>query len=1206
MPEIPECLNRRYRALDELMKELTSTMSIRSSSANCPIESTTDVGIKLMCDFWNILKEDPDCDLTEAVQERMAVNNKKSNVYGPERITCFTVDRSNSDDKKNDVLNKIKNLCCHSSEPESNSKCSASKSFSPSIGSDVSPLSKVLCNLKEAASLDKKCIERVNELIETEKQLQKQIQHLEQREKEGVQLLKQADCMWSCMEDAYKKKVADSLERQKDLTKQLKEVETSTTKWRKNKKDLEFQIENVNKCQQEISEKINQKTNDIKCIDMEIAEYKKRIENNKKDTEAAKKSLSNRKQTSDLKIANIAAELNRVQKQLSDEQKHKYNKEQEGSNYVREAREDLQKICRTLLQKKLENEDLKAEREALILELDMLKQTCDQCREKCENKNVSIYDEIKKVEKEIAEFKVKCIRCHQCTDTDDVRRFCTDCPRCLEERDCLYEDGHCNPDHSMDCVCMSIKQKFLDNVFDNMYTLLERQAKTSAGKTVAKIVLRSLKKSRNGKLNEEARKHLQDFILTTVKKNLNLTIVGGAVKTRCEMDPETYKQLMLCLKQVKVTQPPKEDKGTVAKKDPCPRWGGTSECNCPKGPKACICTKRAPLSPHDPTPCPPEDKNEKSEVVTCPHKEVASCGPDCALHGIPSCVETDVAAWRPDPCKGQSCPFTKNMRAAQCVLGLDSLSSLSTPMKLSPETRLPNFTVFADQVMCNCEKTPKKTCTCRKDTKKHPRDRIIEEVIGRYTDVTPIEKEKQPSKHEKINTAKTNKVISINKKISTIPRVPKHSFDSKNVTFGKQTEETAECSCPTLLKVSVSNDNGKLEDYLADITISPSGILTMELEQNIIKVIEETIKKDTNLSVYLKGIVTDAKHVKVEEQTECNENTCTLIWDHANDDLECEYSKEKEMLKHERNNTDKTSTKKTISANKESFTLPCVPTDIFDSKNVTFAERKAEYFCPTLLKVSVLNANGKLEDYFTDITISPSGILTMELDEKAIGFIDETMKKDLSVYLKGILTGNFVIDFACKDSVSSKDCQKLLINKTLSGILFLEVEKRLINASEMEKESSISIQISKIIQNNSNIIQDSSISFNKSKTPKHLYNKVQKSTPVDDYKLLLEEQYEQGNIYILVNEKVIKEMANPDTEKGSKNFNDEIKNSQYIIGTVENPANKAVATTCNSKREDNSCDFSKCVCKELRRVCLQNDLTANCSFDVMCVCETNP
>lgn len=68
-----------------------------------------------------------------------------------------------------------------------------------------------------------------------------------------------------------------------------------------------------------------------------------------------------------------------------------------------------------------------------------------------------------------------------------------------------------------------------------MYTVLERQAKTEKGKAVGGAILKCLKKSRNGKLDAATRKLLQDFVLTTVKQHLNLTIVGGAVKTRCEV-----------------------------------------------------------------------------------------------------------------------------------------------------------------------------------------------------------------------------------------------------------------------------------------------------------------------------------------------------------------------------------------------------------------------------------------------------------------------------------------------------------------------------------------------------------------------------------------------------------------------------------------------------------------------------------------------
>lgn len=49
-----------------------------------------------------------------------------------------------------------------------------------------------------------------------------QIQSLEEREAQGMQLLKQADCMWCCMEDSYKKKILESQDRYKELKKEVK------------------------------------------------------------------------------------------------------------------------------------------------------------------------------------------------------------------------------------------------------------------------------------------------------------------------------------------------------------------------------------------------------------------------------------------------------------------------------------------------------------------------------------------------------------------------------------------------------------------------------------------------------------------------------------------------------------------------------------------------------------------------------------------------------------------------------------------------------------------------------------------------------------------------------------------------------------------------------------------------------------------------
>lgn len=158
------------------------------------------------------------------------------------------------------------------------------------------------------------------------------------------------------------------------------------------------------------------------------------------------------------------------------------------------------------------------------------------CKDKCKRKQDTLGQELNKVEAEIAVFKLKCIKCNQCTDTSDQRNFCNDCPRCAAHRECLIQGDTCSVDNTEGCVCQMVKQKLLDNVFENMYTVLERQVKSRPGKAIADQVLKTLKSSRNGKLNAGTKKNLQEFILTTVKKNLNLTIVGGAVKTRCEVN----------------------------------------------------------------------------------------------------------------------------------------------------------------------------------------------------------------------------------------------------------------------------------------------------------------------------------------------------------------------------------------------------------------------------------------------------------------------------------------------------------------------------------------------------------------------------------------------------------------------------------------------------------------------------------------------
>lgn len=82
---------------------------------------------------------------------------------------------------------------------------------------------------------------------------------------------------------------------------------------------------------------------------------------------------------------------------------------------------------------------------------------------------------------------------------------------------------------------MSVKEKFIGNVFENMCSYLEAKSKSASSQNVADTVLDCLKSSLNGKLNNETKALLKDFIMSSLKKNLNSIIIGGAVKTRCEV-----------------------------------------------------------------------------------------------------------------------------------------------------------------------------------------------------------------------------------------------------------------------------------------------------------------------------------------------------------------------------------------------------------------------------------------------------------------------------------------------------------------------------------------------------------------------------------------------------------------------------------------------------------------------------------------------
>lgn len=77
-------------------------------------------------------------------------------------------------------------------------------------------------------------------------------------------------------------------------------MEENFRKWRKSKKDLDFQLRNIEKCQSDLRELINQKNNDVKCIDREIEDYIKRINNNNNDSITLRNSMNNKIQSSNV------------------------------------------------------------------------------------------------------------------------------------------------------------------------------------------------------------------------------------------------------------------------------------------------------------------------------------------------------------------------------------------------------------------------------------------------------------------------------------------------------------------------------------------------------------------------------------------------------------------------------------------------------------------------------------------------------------------------------------------------------------------------------------------------------------------------------------------------------------------------------------------------------------------------------------------
>lgn len=63
MKELPSCLLKRYRALDEVIRDLRTVTERAPPHPNCDCGCRSDRGIKLMCEFWNMLKDDPNFDV---------------------------------------------------------------------------------------------------------------------------------------------------------------------------------------------------------------------------------------------------------------------------------------------------------------------------------------------------------------------------------------------------------------------------------------------------------------------------------------------------------------------------------------------------------------------------------------------------------------------------------------------------------------------------------------------------------------------------------------------------------------------------------------------------------------------------------------------------------------------------------------------------------------------------------------------------------------------------------------------------------------------------------------------------------------------------------------------------------------------------------------------------------------------------------------
>lgn len=725
MPDAPDCLQDRYKILDDLIKDLRHHYVDSNDSpffSSLP-QSTDGAAIRLMCNMWYALKENPDYDVTQLVQDKIERNSSCTSVmFEPGIFQCYPASRK-PDPTDSRQFEKIKarmhkRSCCRDQRLDG---CS-SRSGTSNAGSDSVPLNKVLCDLTEAVSFDRKCTSRLNVLLETEKKLSEQITRLEQREREGQELLKEADCIWSCMNDTYKKNIAESLSKQRDLRVKLTNTESNTVKWRKRFRDLQQEMGNLEKCHKDIQDKLQRKTNELKAATNEVAALKVKLDNIAKETESVSKTFIFKKTQGNKKVEAIAKKINELEKSIAESKKKRENIINEGKDIIKDVRRDLANIEKVLYEKQIEEHKLVAEKDGLADEIIFLRARNKDCDSNCKTQQKLITDELERVIQEINNFKIKCTQCSQSNDTSDIRKYCTDCTKCLQQLECVISEEICYQSQFNECICMKVKTKLMENVLENMYTVLMKYSDTEEGKKVAETVFRCLQKSRNGKLNVDTKKVVQDFVLDTIKRDLNVTIVGGAIKTRCELDPDSYQQLMLCLQKIKVTPIVKVDKAVDVKKEGCSAWNTSTECYCPKGPRKCICSTKAPK---------PEPKPVSASRSLRPMRTTAEKDNEEQL--------------RPPSCKGATCTYNKNARAAQC-----SINSIELVRNAHSKHFEKNGNVYSVELDCLndnedgciCNYSFHENCPLHSDLAIQPRERIIDEVLGRFGDETPKSIEK--------------------------------------------------------------------------------------------------------------------------------------------------------------------------------------------------------------------------------------------------------------------------------------------------------------------------------------------------------------------------------------------------------------------------------------------------------------------------------